>query len=44
MSRFLRSYGITQTNNFMWKGLLYHGWGVVAAVYNSLRMMMGMGN
>jgi len=31
MARFLRSYGQIKNNNFLQKGLLYYGWGAVAA-------------
>ena len=31
MARWLRSYGVSRANNFLHKGLLYYGMGVVAA-------------
>jgi len=41
MARFLRSYGTTQSNNFLHKGLLYYGMGVVAAVQRVFGYIFG---
>jgi len=44
MARFLRSYGTTKSNNFMWKGFLYYGFTVpIGAVIAGFKTLLGVG-